>query len=254
MRYTFGTSSTAAARLEAIARFFNPLAAKLVGEHVVGTPAIAVDLGCGPGFTTDMLYHAARAQETYGLDRSAEFLAGAGARFPHCRFVEHDVTAIPFPVTADVIYVRFVLSHLLNPVTLVNDWSSQLTPGGILLIEEVEAIDTEIDVFRRYLASSEVLVASQGARLFVGGELAEGVYDEEVLLNDCADLPVPDSLAAEWFLPNTRTVWRESSCLIDRLGMAEIEAISEELECLMSSGEQRSHVTWHMRRLVLRRR
>jgi trans-aconitate 2-methyltransferase len=253
MKYTFGTSSEAAARLEAIARFFNPLTARLIREHVVATPGVAIDLGCGPGFTTDMLSRAAGARETYGLDRSGEFLARAGAQYPHCRFLEHDVTVIPFPVSADVMYVRFVLSHLLDPVEVVNDWITQLAVGGILVIEEVEAIDTEIDVFKRYLAGSDALVASQGARLFVGGELAGGAYDANILLDHCATLPVPDSQAAEWFLPNTQTVWRETPCVVDRLGAAGIEAISDELARLMHSGEQCSHITWHMRRLVLMR-
>lgn len=252
-QYTFGTSIEAAARLQAIAQYFNPLASQLIGEHVVGTPEAAVDVGCGPGFTTDMLHHAARAHETYGLDRSSEFLDRARAHYPHCRFLEHDVTVLPFPVAADVMYVRFVLSHLLDPVGMVNSWMTQLAEGGILVIEEVEAIDTEIEVFRRYLATSDALVASQGARLFVGQELADGVYDADVMLNDCAILPVPDSQAAEWFLPNTRTVWRESACVASLMSISDIEGLSGELLRLMNSGQQRSHITWHMRRLVLKR-
>lgn len=251
-QYTFGTDIEAAARLQAIAQYFNPLASQLIGEHVVGTPEAAVDVGCGPGFTTDMLHYAARAHETYGLDRSSEFLDRARAHYPHCRFLEHDVTEVPFPVAADVMYVRFVLSHLLDPVGVVNGWVQQMSDGGILVIEEVEGIDTEIDVFRRYLAGSAALVASQGARLFVGQELADGLYDADVLLNDCAILPVPDSQAAQWFLPNSWTVWRENPYLVDLLGMSEIEALSDELLRLMNSGEQHSHITWHMRRLVLK--
>jgi hypothetical protein len=200
-----------------------------------------------------MLYQAAGARETVGLDQSADFLATARAQYPHCRFLEHDVTQLPFPLAADVMYVRFVLSHLLDPVEVVNGWTTQLVDGGTLVIEEVEAIDTDVEVFRHYLDTSEALVASQGARLFVGQELASGAYHAQVLRNDCAILPVPDGQAAAWFLPNTRTVWRESASVLERLSISEIEAVSGELLCLINSGQQRSHITWHMRRLVLRK-
>jgi SAM-dependent methyltransferase len=253
MKYTFGTSRAAAARLEAIARFFNPLAAQLIGQYVVSPIRVAVDLGCGPGFTTAMLHRAAHAENTYGLDNSAEFLALARDWLPHCHFVQHDLTRVPFPVTADVMYVRFVLSHLPNPVEMVRNWVTQLTAGGILVIEEVEGIDTEVEVFRRYLSTSEALVASQGTRLFVGGELAGRDYHADVLHDKCAVLPVPDGQAATWFLPNTRTVWRESQCVLERLGLPEIESISKALLSLPNSGEHGSHITWRMRRLVLKR-
>lgn len=241
-------------RLGAIARFFNPLATYLIAKYVPDSPSTAVDVGCGPGFTTDMLYHAAKARETYGLDESSEFLARASAQYPNCHFIVHNITEVPFPVTADVMYVRFVLSHLPNPVKIINGWITQLASGGILMIEEVEAIDTEIEVFTRYLGVSEFLVASEGTQLFVGHELAGGIYNADVLLNHCAILPVPDNQAAEWFLTNTRTVWGESPYVVDCLGMAEIHVISDELERLINTKEQHSHITWHMRRLVLKRR
>src|SRR5512138_3119422 len=122
MQYTFGTSQAAAARLEAIPEYFNPLAAELLGRYCPAAPALAVDVACGPGFTTQMLARATGASVTYGLDSSREFLDLARAQFPHCRFVEHDVTRVPFPVRADVLYARFILSHLAEPVEVVRRW------------------------------------------------------------------------------------------------------------------------------------
>jgi SAM-dependent methyltransferase len=251
--YTYGTSQEAASRLGKIGEFFNPLAARLITEYVRKPPARAIDLGCGPGFTTDMLYHAARAQDTYGMDSSPEHLARAKEQYPHCHFLEHNVTHTPFPLTADVMYVRFVLSHLPDPVKVVRSWVTQLNPGGILVIEEVEAVETEVDVFRRYLDTNEALVASQGARLFVGHELASRDYGADILLDDCAILPVSDSQAASWFLPNTKTIWRQSEVVSEHLTPAEIEAIPTELAQLAGSKDEQSHITWLMRRLVLMR-
>jgi hypothetical protein len=65
MKYTFGKSREATMRLEAIARFFNPLATYLIAKYVPDSPSTVVDVGCGPGFTTDMLYHAAKEQHSH---------------------------------------------------------------------------------------------------------------------------------------------------------------------------------------------
>jgi len=253
MKYAFGTSGTAASRLESIAEFFNPLAAALVRQYTDESATTAVDLGCGPGFTTDMLAHATDCPKVYGLDNSQEFLAAAKERFPRYTFLEHDATHTPFPVTADIMYVRFLLSHLPGVIELVNAWSAQLANGGTLVIEEVEAVESEVEVFRTYLSVNEAIVASQKARLFVGGELARGSYDARVLLNDCAVLPVADSQAATWFFPNTQTIWKDNECVSERLTPAEAEEVSGELARIVDSGTKSSNVTWKMRRLVLRR-
>ena len=64
-------------------------------------------------------------------------------------------------------------------------------------------------VFEEYLAVNKGLVASQGASLYVGGLLADGGYDAEVLSNECVEIPVPNHTVATRFLPNTLTVWEE---------------------------------------------
>ena len=110
MRYTFGTSAEAADRLKKIARFFNPLAMDFIKRYINKPVKIAVDLGCGPGFTTHMLKQATACKEIYGFDVSDTFLELAKKQYPEYNFIRHDVTSIPFPVNADVIYARFLLS------------------------------------------------------------------------------------------------------------------------------------------------
>ena len=253
MKYTFGTSRDAALRLEEIAKVFNPLASQFVAAHVDERARCAVDLGCGPGLTTDMLFRATGCPRVYGLDKSADFLAMASARLPHCTFVEHDITKVPFPVVADIMYARFVLSHVRDATRVVNRWVTQLTDAGALLVEEVEGIDTDIEVFRTYLSMNETMIASGGASLFVGRELAQADYDAHVLCNERLLLRVANRQAATWFLPNTLTVWRENEVVLEHLSRSAIEAISQELLRIKDQGSPRGDATWAMRRLVLRR-
>jgi trans-aconitate methyltransferase len=74
MRYTFGTTKKAADRLGNIASFFNPLAGEFITNHINREIETALDLGCGPGFTTDMIYRALKCKKVYGFDNSKEML------------------------------------------------------------------------------------------------------------------------------------------------------------------------------------
>src|SRR5262249_26375553 len=136
MEYTFGTDQLAAQRLENIADFFNPLAAQFLPEFVRCPVVMGLDMGCGPGFSTDMLARVLVYSTIYGIDNSPRFLAMARSRYPRYTFIEHDVMMGPLPVRPQVIYVRFLLSHLTNVLGLVQEWLGQLLPHGLLFIEE----------------------------------------------------------------------------------------------------------------------
>ena len=254
MKYTFGTDEPAAQRLEEIARFFNPPGVAFIRNYVDGPVASAIDLGCGPGHTTDMLSSAIECPYVYGLDTSSGFLKMAVERFPRCTFVEHDIAVTPFPVQAEIMYVRFLLSHLPDVVGLVRRWTTQLLAGGKLFIEELEGVDPEVPVFKEYFAVNEALVASQGASLYVGKLLSAGVYDAEVLCNECVNIPVPNYTAATWFLPNTLTVWEEERHILENVAPARRREISGEIRRIKEAGDPRAGNTWKMRRLVLRKR
>ncbi len=252
MKYTYGTSAVAACRLEEIANFFNPLAMKFIRNYTEGPFNSALDLGCGPGFTTDMLSRATDCSHMYGIDKSANFLKLAAARFTNCTFIEHDVSKTPFPVKADVMYARFLLSHLRDVEELVNRWLQELNEGGMVFIEELEDITTESEVFRKYLKINDGLIASQGASLYVGTILAGGSYNTEVLCNECLTIPVANSQAASWFFPNTVTIWKEEQHVLDATSQEEREKISRELLRIKKSNDTRRGITWKMKRLVLK--
>ena len=253
MKYTFGTSEKAAARLEEMASFFNSLAVNLIKPYLPKSAEVAVDLGCGPGFTTAMLADCAGVDQTYGFDNSESFLFFARRRFPNLRFVEHDITVTPFPVAADVMYARFVLSHQLEPVELINKWTMQLNDHGVLIIEELEDIDTDVELFSDYITTNSRLVASQGANLFIGRSISTGKYNIETLLNDCSTIPVENRQAAKWFHPNADSIWKESDVIRRIWSVNDIQRICTGLLRVATSTDPTSEITWKMRRLVLRK-
>ncbi|MCA1739805.1 MAG: class I SAM-dependent methyltransferase [Actinobacteria bacterium] len=51
-------------------------------------------------------------------------------------------TPLPHGGEADLIHARLLLTHLPRPETAVEDWLTQLAPGGLLVLQEVERIET----------------------------------------------------------------------------------------------------------------
>jgi SAM-dependent methyltransferase len=58
-----------------VSEVFDPTSEAFVSETVRNRPGLALDLGCGPGFTTRLLSRIARPERTVGVDRSEAFLS-----------------------------------------------------------------------------------------------------------------------------------------------------------------------------------
>ncbi len=200
-----------------------------------------------------MLKQATACKHIYGFDLSDAFLKLAHKHYPVYNFFKHDVTAVPFPVHADIIYARFLLSHLKDTVTNVNNWAGELTNGGMLCIEELEDIFTDIGVFKEYLRANRGLIASQGAELYIGKTLGKAKYKSNVVYNDSVLLPVLNRQAAAWFYPNTITIWEQEDYIKGKLRDSERKAICEELENILAKKNNKSDIAWKMRRIVINR-
>jgi trans-aconitate methyltransferase len=137
MSYACGDTEQAAERLRLLAETFARPTTAFLRASVTAPPALAVDLGCGPGWSTHLLAETLNPELTVGLDNSERFIAlarkTASARVS---FSVHDVASVPFPVgPADLIFCRFLLTHLRDPQGTVAAWATQLSPGGLLLLE-----------------------------------------------------------------------------------------------------------------------
>ena len=104
-------------------------------------PHSAVDLGCGPGNSTEVLAARFPNATVTGLDSSADMIAKARKRLPALGF---DVAAIetwndagPF----DVILANAVLQWVPNHDILLPRLVSKLTPRGSLTVQMPDNLD-----------------------------------------------------------------------------------------------------------------
>ncbi|MHC4593247.1 MAG: class I SAM-dependent methyltransferase [Planctomycetota bacterium] len=191
-----------------------------------GRHEMVLDLGCGPGDSTLFLADVLDCAHAVGLDSSQSFIARAQAReTERVSFVRHDVTSTPFPVgPADLVFCRFLLTHLKKPLDIVSTWPSQLKPAGRLLIQEVEAIETANDTFATYMGIVEAMLEAQSNRLYLGSALhaMEDPAGLRRLMSRTSRLPVTTGDAATMFSLNVEN-WRHQPFIQEHYSGAAIE-------------------------------
>ncbi len=253
--YTFGEGEPEAERLALVAQLFESTSrAFLVDafDTVDVRPRLALDLGCGPGHTTRLLVDALRPRRAVGVDRSTTLLGKArAARITGACFVAHDVTRMPLPHTgeADLIHARLLLSHLPAPETAVLDWLGQLAPGGLLLLDEIERIDTAQPVFRRYLSLLARMLADHGHDLLVGARLPAATAGLERRIDRVARVSASTAHAARMFSINLAK-WRDNPAGRADRPVRELDHLAAELAELTASTRV-GEISWRMRQIAV---
>jgi len=252
--YTFGDGEVAALRLQALADTYGESSATLL-RRLGAVAGGAVDLGCGPGHTTELVAEVLRPAWTIGLDRSACLVAAARARLPTLRFVEHDVTVAPFPTPpAAAIYSRFLLTHLPDPAAAVRTWAGALAAGGQLVLEETASLTSEHPAIQRYYDLVESLQAHYGQRFDIGATLGELVRAAglEVVHAGVAVLMLPARRMATLHALNLRT-WGADPFARERFDQAELSRLAAILGRIASGEEPAPPVRSAMGQAVGRR-
>ena len=255
-RYLFGDSDVASHRLRVLSEVFAESSRPFLRAAAPDKPGLAVDVGCGPGYTTRLVADVLRPLRTVGIDRSEAFITEARrAGGNDVSYMVHDAASVPFPVgPADLIYARFVATHLSDPTTTIRGWAAQLVKGGRLLLDEVEAISTANRVLSRYLTILTALLDHQRNTLYIGPTLsnisAPGLLTSKI--DTVRRLRVPDRRAATMFRLNLET-WQDHPFIADTYGADAVRRLADELEAEASASGTASATDWGMRQIAFER-
>lgn len=168
--YTFGDSEHASARLRRLAELYEPETRELLHLGSVRAPRLALDLGCGPGWSTRLIKDVLNPSRTVGLDASERYVAEARQNHSSdLEFEVHDVVGVPFPVPApNVMLCRFLLTHLRSIGQVLRTWASVAAPDALLFVHETESLETDNPKLRRYYDFVARLQQHYGQTLLVG--------------------------------------------------------------------------------------
>jgi SAM-dependent methyltransferase len=183
-------------RLRVLSRIVRPTTLSLLDRVGLPPGASCLDLGCGGG---DVCMELARlvgpAGRVLGVDMDAETIAIAQSEIPAEAManVSFEVATIddwPSRRRFDLVYGRFILTHLRDPAAALSKYRGSLRPGGQAVFEDIDFTGhfsyPPSAAFQRYIALYSEVVHLAGADPNIGPRLPGLLVDagfEEVQVN-----------------------------------------------------------------------
>lgn len=149
----------------------------LVAAIPDGPVRSAIDLGCGPGNSTEVLAARFPDATVTGVDNSEDMLAAARERLPKLRFELADIGHWQPSERFDVILANASLQWLPDHATLYPRLQSLLSDGGHLAIQTPDNMEEPAHRLARQVASEGPWAALTGAVTHPPRHSAEYYYE-----------------------------------------------------------------------------
>jgi trans-aconitate 2-methyltransferase len=158
-------------------------ARELLARVPLGQASRVVDLGCGPGNSTELLVQRFAGAQIVGTDNSEVMLASARQRLPGVRFELSDIANwapdAAWGGAPDLIYANAALQWVPDHATLISRLFAALAPGGVLAIQMPDNQQEPTHRLMREVAAQAPWAASIGDADGLRTELLDigGYYD-----------------------------------------------------------------------------
>jgi len=240
--YTFGTSDLVAERLALLARAYEAPSRAFLSEWRPADVELAIDLGCGLGYTTELVHSVVQPRRISGLDASEKLLGEASRRLPSLPvdWTCHDVTSAPFPCApADFFFCRFLITHLHDPAAALRAWATAARPGARLLIQETAQLESDDAFINHYYGMVGRLQAAYGQALYIGQNLDRCLDGAvwSIRASTCRTVDQPAAVMARLHAMNIRT-WSRDAQAATLFSASEIATVQSELDRI--AGGERS--------------
>jgi trans-aconitate 2-methyltransferase len=149
-----------------------------------------VDLGCGPGNSTEVLAARFPGALVSGLDSSADMIAAARLRLPAVRFAQTAIETWDEPGPYDVILANAVLQWIPAHATLLPSLLARLGAGGTLAVQMPDNLDEPAHRSMRELAARHAWAAKLAGAAATRTPLADAEWYYRLLLPSCRRVDV----------------------------------------------------------------
>src|SRR5579872_3902394 len=102
----------------------------------VDAPSSIMDLGCGPGNSTEVLRAGWPNAAIFGLDSSPEMIAAARKAYPESNWAVGDAASWKADQPFDVVFANAMLHWLPDHAKVCKSWMEQVAPGGALAVQQ----------------------------------------------------------------------------------------------------------------------
>ena len=134
-------------------------------------PRRVIDLGCGPGNSTEVLGACFPDAAVMGLDSSEEMIRAARERLPDVAFQVADIATWDSPGDWDVILANAVLQWLPDHWSVLPRLVDKLAPGGSLAVQMPDNLDQPSHVLMREIARAGPWAAKLGEAIAARNDL-----------------------------------------------------------------------------------
>jgi trans-aconitate 2-methyltransferase len=117
-------------------------------------PRLVVDLGCGPGNSTELLVERFPQSEVVGLDSSPDMLRKARERLPKCTFVEADIESWAADPRADLLFANASFQWIPDHPQVLRRLLEALPAGGVLAVQMPDNAREPSHMLQREVAAS----------------------------------------------------------------------------------------------------
>jgi len=127
----------------------------LIAQIPHADPKKIVDIGCGPGNSTELLVRRWPNAAIAGIDTSAGMLRQARERLPQQTFIEANVAHWVPPENCDVLFANAVFQWVPGHLKQLQRLLGKLSPGGVLAVQIPDSLDQPAHVLIREVAQHE---------------------------------------------------------------------------------------------------
>jgi len=107
----------------------------LLAQVPLDDPTCVVDLGCGPGNSTELLIERFPDAQVLGIDSSPDMLRQARERLPGSKFVESDLSTWTPKQSTALLFGNAVFQWVPEHPKVLERLLHALTPGGVLAVQ-----------------------------------------------------------------------------------------------------------------------
>src|SRR5581483_4064119 len=180
-RYVIRGGKEGKERLKLLSQVLLPTTSELLRRAGLGPGMKCLDVGCGGGFVTLLLAGLVGPQgKVVGIDADGEILAlaqqdVATAQLANVEFRQSDASACPEEAEYDLVYARFLLTHLSEPERCLAALVRACKPQGAVVIEDIDFSGSfcypPCAAYQRYTELYEQVVIRRGGDPNIGPKL-----------------------------------------------------------------------------------
>jgi trans-aconitate 2-methyltransferase len=127
----------------------------LAARVMLAAPRRIIDLGCGPGNSTEVLRTRWPDAQVTGLDQSEEMLAEARRAFPAAEWLRADIATWVAEQPYDLVYSNAALQWVHGHAHLIPHLLEQVAPGGALAVQLPAHFESPLHLRMRQIALDE---------------------------------------------------------------------------------------------------